>query len=130
MIEPFHDHVNVKITFEEINNIYETYFTQEILQKEIESFKNALYKDIFAPIGLDHPRRKYLLSFLKSVLMLIMSALLFIVILLTLLNLFNTSSAGPIVGVILAGIIVIGLNFLYAIWRRKRIQKRINSTIT
>lgn len=31
VIEPVHDYVTIKITFEEINNIFETVFAKEIL---------------------------------------------------------------------------------------------------
>jgi hypothetical protein len=123
-VEPWVDGISVKITFEEISQPMESYFTLEILQREIESFKKALFENVFEPVKMENARRLYLLSEIKQLLLLILNLALFIVLFAFLFSLLKVDT---IFSLIVAGAVVVGLYFLYDWWRKKKIERRIGS---
>jgi hypothetical protein len=127
VLDPVQDYVNIKATFEEINTQFENYFSEEILQKEIESFKKAVFEDIFTPIYLEHAFRKLFYSNLKSIFIFITYWVIFLGLAVSLRDLLNADKLGTIIITIICGVIIVSLNFLFSSRRRKKIEKRLGS---
>jgi hypothetical protein len=65
-IIPEGNKIKVKIKLDEIQDFEPEIFTQEILVKELTSFKRAVLDDVFVPVEITHSFFKYILSFLAS----------------------------------------------------------------
>lgn len=123
------DGVSIKISFEEYDQWFESFFIREILQKEIESFKKALFKNEFEQITMDNIRGKYYISILENMVLLIISAVLFVVLFGSLSSLFKNTNISYLVCIIVSGIMIVGLNLLFSFWHRKRIERKVNVSI-
>jgi hypothetical protein len=128
-VEPKIDGVSIKISFEEYDQWFESFFIREILQKEIESFKKALFNNVFEQITMDNARRKYYISCLENVALFIISAVLFVALIGSLLALFKNTNISYLVWIIVSGALIFGLNLLFSFWHRKRIERKISVPI-
>lgn len=119
------DGVSIKVSFEEYDEWYECFFIREILKKEIESLRKATLENIFEQIVMHNMRRKYFISTLEQVLLYVFSLILIILLLVPLFSIFKNA----VICLIVDGAIVFGLNLLFSYWHRKRIERKIVSSL-
>jgi hypothetical protein len=126
------DSVNIKITFQESNNNSLYFFTEEILQNEMECFKKAIFDNVYEAVKVDHGLKNLYLSNLKYLLLQIVNVLILIAsILVIFINLHDNFKVNEEVAIIVAIVITIalvaGLNKLFFMWRKKRIRKKVEA---
>lgn len=125
------DFVSVKIRLEKVRTA--SYFiSEEIIQNEMECFKKALFDNVYLPVKIDHEPRKLFFSDLKYLLLQIFYVVILIVaVWVIFVNLYDTLKVNKeiaiLIAIILALGIVIGVNKLFLMWRKRRIQRKISS---
>jgi hypothetical protein len=125
------DFVSVKITLEKVRTA-SYFFSEEILQNEMECFKKALFDNIYVSVKIDHEPRKLFFSNLKDLLLqVVFIVILIVAIWVIFINLYgalkvNTEIAISIAIIVALGLVV-GINKLFLMWRKRRIQRKISS---
>jgi hypothetical protein len=125
------DFVSVKITLEKVKTL--SYFiSEEILQNEMECFKKALFDNVYLSVKIDHEPRKLFFSNLNYLLLQIFYVVILIVaIWVIFINLYETVKVNKeiaiLIAIILALGLVVGVNKLFFVWRKRRIQRKISS---
>jgi hypothetical protein len=125
------DFVSVKITLEKVRTA-SYFFSEEILQNEMECFKKALFDNMYVSVKIDHEPRKLFFSDLKYLLLQIFYVVILIVaIWVIFINLYDTLKVNKeiaiLIAIILALGVVMGINKLFLMWRKRRIQRKISS---
>ena len=125
------DFVSVKIILEKVRTL-SYFYSEEILQNEMECFKKALFDNMFLSVKIDHEPRKLFFSNLKYLLLQIFYVVILIVaISVIFINLYGTLKVNKeiaiLIAIILALGIVVGVNKLFLMWRKRRMQRKISS---
>ena len=138
-IIPEGNKIKVKIKLDEIQDIEPEIFTQEILVKELASFKKAVLDDVFVPIEITNSFFKYILSFLASFFVLIAGLGLWLGVFFGLWESINALlgiwkvdvEIVTVLTVIVCAIISTGLVIFSVLriekWRKRQMHKKINS---
>lgn len=126
VVEPVDEYTNINAMFRGSFNTYFTYYTQEILKREIESFKKALFEDAFTPVYIKNPMRLLWVSVIKLLLELLIIMAIFLAIVILLLNYSELSTIGNLMLIFLAAIVSLCLGIFYVIWRKKKMEKMLS----
>lgn len=125
------DFISVKITLEKVRTASH-FFSEELLQSEMECFKKALFDNVYLSVKIDHGPRKLFFSNLNYLLLQIFLVVILIVaIWVIFINLYENLKVNKEIALLIATILafglVVGINKLFFMWRKRRIQRKIGS---
>lgn len=125
ILKPKNDGVSIQATFEDMSLPYQFFFIQEVLQKEITAFKTALIDNTIRPVSMPHARRRYVISYLISIGLVILSSALFVGLSMLFFSLLK-SYLNPAVILLMTAVIVAGLVILSFRRRKMAIERKGN----